>query len=100
MFVYTNLIVFIVQTLNQLLWLYTLVVLASVVMSWVDASPYNPIVRVIYSITEPVFDWVRRRLPVFFGGLDFSPFVVLIGIQFLEQYLLPTVARLLISGFA
>ncbi len=100
MFVYTNLILFIVQTLNQLLWLYTLVVLASVVMSWVDASPYNPIVRVIYSITAPVFDMVRRTLPVFFGGLDFAPFVVLIGIQFLEQYLLPTVARLLISGFA
>jgi YggT family protein len=100
MFVYTNLIVFIVSTLNQLLWLYTLVVLASVVMSWVDASPYNPIVRAIYAITEPVFDMVRRTLPVFFGGLDFAPFVVLIAIQFLEQYLLPTVARLLISGFA
>ncbi len=100
MFVYTNLIVFIFQTLNQLLWFYSLVVLASVVMSWVDANAYNPIVRAIYSITEPVFDVVRRNLPVFFGGLDFAPFVVLIGIQFLEQYLLPTVARLLISGFA
>ncbi len=100
MFVYTNLVIFIAQTLNQLLWFYSLVVLASVVMSWIDASPYNPIVRAIYSITEPVFDLVRRRLPVFFGGFDFSPFIVLIGIQFLEQYLLPTVTRLLISGFA
>jgi len=100
MFVYTNLIIFIAQTLNQLLWFYSLVVLASVVMSWIDASPYNPIVRAIYSITEPVFDWVRRHMPVFFGGLDFSPFIVLIGIQFIEQYLLPTVTRLLISGLA
>ncbi len=100
MFVYTNLVIFIAQTLNELLWLYTLVILASVVMSWVNASPYNPIVRMIYSITEPVFDWVRRRLPVFFGGLDFSPFIVLIGIQFMQQYLVPTVARLLISGLA
>jgi|SRR5271156_828121 YggT family protein len=100
MFVYTNLVVFIAQTINQILWLYSLVILASVVMSWIDASPYNPIVRTIYSITEPVFNWVRRRLPVFFGGLDFSPFIVLIGVQFAQQYLVPTVTRLLISGLA
>ena len=85
MFVYTNFVVFIAQTVNRSSGLYSLVILASVVMTWIDASPYNPIVRAIYSITEPVFNWVRRRLPVFFGGFDFSPFVVLIGIQFLQQ---------------
>jgi YggT family protein len=100
MFIYTNLILWIAGILNQILWLYSLVVIASVVISWVDASPYNPIVRVIYSITEPAFDWVRRRLPVFFGGLDFSPIVVLIAIQFLQQYLVPTLTRVLVYGFA
>jgi YggT family protein len=100
MFAYTNLILFIAETLSQLLWLYTLVILASVVMSWVEASPYNPIVRAIYAMTEPVFDRVRTHMPVFFGGLDFSPFVVLIAVQFLQSYLVPTLTRILISGFA
>ena len=100
MFVYTNLVVFIAQIVNELLWLYTLVIIASVVISWVEASPYNPIVRTIYAMTEPVFDWVREHVPVILGGLDFSPFIVLIAVQFLQIYLIPTLTRILISGFA
>jgi YggT family protein len=100
MFVYTNFVLWIAQVLQTLLWAYFWVVIISAVMSWVEPNPYNPIVRAIYSITEPVFDLVRRRLPVFFGGLDFSPIVVLVVIEFLQQYLVPTVTRLLISGFA
>src|SRR5208282_3698454 len=100
MFVYTNLVLWIAGSLNQLLWLYSLVVIASVVISWVDASPYNPIVRAIYALTEPVFDWVREHVPVIFGGLDLSPLVVLFAIYFLQGYLIPNLARVLVSGFA
>jgi YggT family protein len=100
MFVYTNLVVFIAQILQEVLWLYFWIVIASAVMTWIEPNPYNPIVRTIYALTEPVFDWVRRHIPVFFGGLDFSPVIVLVGIEFLQQYLLPTVTRLLITGFA
>jgi len=100
MFVYTNLVIFIAQILQEVLWLYFWVVIASAVMTWIEPNPYNPIVRTIYALTEPVFDWVRGHVPVFFGGLDFSPIVVIVGIEFVQQYLLPTVTRLLISGFA
>lgn len=100
MFVYTNLVIFIAQILQEVLWLYFWVVIASAVMTWIEPNPYNPIVRTIYALTEPVFDWVRRHIPVFFGGLDFSPVIVLLGIEFLQQYLVPTVTRVLITGFA
>jgi YggT family protein len=100
MFVYTNLVVFIAQLLQGALWLYFWIVIASAVMTWIEPNPYNPIVRTINALTEPVFDWVRRQIPVFFGGLDFSPLVVLVAIEFLQQYLVPTLERVLISGFA
>lgn len=100
MFLYTNLIVFIARTLNDILWLYSLVIIAAVVISWVEASPYNPIVRTIYALTEPVFDWVREHIPVIFGGLDLSPLVVLFVIYFLQGYLIPNLTRLLVYGFA
>jgi YggT family protein len=100
MFVYTNLVVFIAQLLQSALWLYFWIVIASAVMTWVEPNPYNPIVRTINALTEPVLDWVRRRIPVFFGGLDFSPLIVLVAIEFLQQYLVPTLERVLISGFA
>ncbi len=98
MFVWTNLVLTIAQLLNSVLQLYFWVVIASAVLSWVEPSPYNPIVRFIYSVTEPVFAWVRRRIPVFFGGIDFSPMIVIFGIWFLQMYFIPTLARLAVSG--
>jgi YggT family protein len=86
--------------LQGLLQAYFYVVIISAILTWIEPNPYNPIVRFIYSVTEPVFGWVREHLPVIFGGIDFSPLVVILGIQFLQQYLLPTVTRIIVFGFA
>jgi YggT family protein len=92
---YTNLIFFIARTLEGLLQLYFWIVIISAVLTWIEPNPYNPIVRFIYSITEPLFDWIREHLPVIFGGIDFSPLVVILGISFLQQYLIPTLVQAL-----
>ena len=99
MFVWTNFVVTVAQILEQVLQLYIYVVIASAILTWVEPNPYNPIVRFIYSITEPVFDWVRRKIPVFFGGIDFSPMIVIIAIYFLQSYFIPTLTRIAVSGF-
>ncbi len=57
--------------------LYSLIVLARVLISWVNIDPYSPIARVLYDLTEPLMAPVRNMLPTA-GGLDFSPIVVLI----------------------
>jgi YggT family protein len=67
--------------------LYSLVVLASVILSWVRPDPDNAIVRVIHQLTEPVLSRVRQIVPAA-GGLDFSAMVVLIGLQLLKRLLL------------
>jgi YggT family protein len=82
------------QVLNMVLYFYFWVVIIAAVMSWVEPNPYNPIVRAIYSLTEPVFDWVRRHLPVSFGGIDFSPMIVVLGIVFLQNFLVPTLREM------
>lgn len=64
--------------------LYSLVVLAAVVMSWVRVDWRNPLARVVYRLTEPVFAPIRRMLPVM-GGLDFSPMVVLLALRVLRR---------------
>ena len=95
MYAWTNLIIFIAQTLEGLLQLYFWVVIISALMTWIEPNPYNPIVRFIYSVTEPVFNWIREHLPVIFGGIDFSPLVVVLGISFLQRYLIPTAVQAL-----
>ena len=95
-----SLVFTIASILSQLLNLYMWIVIISAVMTWIEPNPYNPIVRFVYSITEPVFDFVREHLPVIFGGIDFSPLVVIIAIQFLQVWAIPTLANMLTFGVA
>jgi len=98
-FVWTNLVIWIAQVLQGALQLYFWIVLAAVIMSWIEPNPYNPIVRTLYALTEPVFDFVREHIPIVFGGIDLSPILVILAIQFLQQYLIPTLTRILVVGF-
>jgi YggT family protein len=72
--------------LHWILDLYSLVLLASVVLSWVELSPDNPFVRVVRQLTEPVLQPVRRLLPAM-GGFDFSALLVLFAIRLLQRFL-------------
>jgi YggT family protein len=62
------------------------VVIARALLPWVNPDPYNPIVRFLYNTTEPVLGALRRRLPLFFGGVDFAPLVVILAIVFLQRF--------------
>ncbi len=65
----------IVELASGLLTVYKYLLLASVVISWINADPYNPIVNFIYRATEPVLRKVRRYMPNT-GMIDLSPLVV------------------------
>ena len=67
--------------------IFSLLIIVRAVISWVSPDPRNPIVSFIYRVTEPVLAPVRNLLPIA-GGIDFSPLVVLIGIQVLERVLI------------
>ena len=94
MFVLGNLLAALAVVIEYVLQIYSWIVIARVVISWVNADPYNPIVRAIYSMTEPVLYRIRRALPVYGGGIDFSPIVVFIGIMFLQSFLVQTLRQL------
>ncbi|MFP4308124.1 MAG: YggT family protein [Desulfococcaceae bacterium] len=94
MFIVGNFLIALATVLNIVLTLYMWVVIARAVLSWVNPDPYNPIVRTIASVTDPVLDWIRRRLPVSFGGIDFSPIIVFLAIVFLKNFLVATLAAM------
>jgi len=80
--------------LNVVLYMYLLIVIARAVLSWVNPDPWNPLVRFLYLTTEPVFERVRRPLPLNAGGIDFTPFVIMLAIIFLQNFLVNSLARL------
>ncbi|NSW85955.1 MAG: YggT family protein [Syntrophobacteraceae bacterium] len=94
MFIIANLLLALAKILHIVLNLYMWIIIARAVISWVNADPYNPIVRFLYNVTEPVLYAVRRHIPLNFGGLDFTPMIVLIGIVFLDNFLVPSLAGL------
>jgi YggT family protein len=73
--------------------IYWWIVIARALISWVNPDPYNPIVRFLYRVTEPVFFYLRRRFGLVYGGLDLSPLVVLAAILFLKVFLVGTLAK-------
>ena len=70
--------------IGLLLDVYSLLVLAAVVLSWVQVAPDNPLRRITDVAVEPVLNQIRRVLPAM-GGLDLSPFVLLLGLRFLRR---------------
>lgn len=80
-------IIALANVLNLVLTIYLWIIIARAVLSWVSPDPYNPIVRFIHNITEPVLYRVRAKVPLFFGGIDFSPMIVLLAIVFLKGFL-------------
>jgi YggT family protein len=66
--------------------LYSFVVLAAVIMSWLPVDRRNPLWTTVRGLTEPVLAPIRGVLPPM-GGLDLSPMVLLIALQFLKRLL-------------
>ncbi|MGB6065710.1 MAG: YggT family protein [Desulfomonilaceae bacterium] len=94
MFVLGNFLSAIAEVLNIVLTIYMWIVIIAALISWVNPDPYNPIVRFLYSVTEPVFAAVRRWLPFPYMGIDFSPIIVLLIIVFLQRFLIDTLRHL------
>jgi len=87
MFIFSNFLTATAAVLQYVLWLYMWIMIARAVVSWVNPDPHNPVVRFLYNATEPLLYRVRRALPIFAGGIDFSPLIVLLAIYFLQIFL-------------
>ncbi|MFZ4855934.1 MAG: YggT family protein [Desulfuromonadaceae bacterium] len=85
-----------IELASGLLTLYKYILLASVIVSWVNADPYNPLVNFINRVTEPVLRKIRRHMPDT-GMLDLSPIVAFAAIYVLQIVLFDTAYHYLMS---
>jgi len=94
MFIFSNLLMAVAKILDIGLSLYMWVIIGRAVISWVNPDPYNPIVRFLNTVTEPLLYPIRRRLPISFGGVDFSPIILILAIIFARSFLVQTLYQL------
>ncbi len=79
----------IVQLLHTVINIYIWIVIISALLSFVRPDPSNPIVQVLNRLTEPVYHFIRQKMPfLVFSGVDLSPLVLIIGLQFLDTFMM------------
>ena len=94
MFVLGNIVFAVARVLDTLLSLYFWIVILAAILSWVRPDPYNPVIRTLTALTEPVLYRIRKYLPfTYINGLDLSPIVVLIVIQLVQSIVVRTLCQ-------
>jgi YggT family protein len=93
MFMLGNFILAIAKLINFALGAYIWIVIGRAVISWVNADPYNPIVRFLVQVTDPLLNRIRRYVPSM-GGIDLSPMLLIFAIVFIQSFLVPTLTQI------
>lgn len=94
MFIVSNFLIAIAKIINFGLSLYMWLIIIRAIISWFNPDPYNTLVRFLYAATEPVLYAIRRRLPLLFGGFDFSPVLVIMAIFFIQTFFVQSLIEL------
>jgi len=69
---------------HSLITIYIWIVIIAALLTWVRPDPTNPIVQVLYRLTEPAYVLVRRMMPTVFNGIDLAPLVIIFGLQVID----------------
>jgi YggT family protein len=94
MFILGNLIIGITTVLDSFLFIFTIIILASAVISWVNADPHNQIVRIIRGLTEPLYRKIRKKIKTNYGQMDLTPIILILVIMFIQAGILPSLHQI------
>lgn len=83
---------------HSLITVYIWVLIIGALLSWVRPDPYNPIVQIIYRLTEPAYRWLRRFVPTVFNGLDLAPLILVILLQVIDVILVNVINAVVLSS--
>src|SRR5262249_35453311 len=89
-------VLFLVNLLHLAITIYIWIIIIRALISWVSPDPFNPVVRFLYQATEPVLRPIRRSLPTYQIGLDLSPMIVIVALEIIDRFVLPTLVSALL----
>jgi YggT family protein len=71
---------------HTLINIYIWVVIIAALITFVRPDPYNPIVQILFRLTNPVYAFIRRLVPTLIGGIDLAPLIVILTLQFIDLF--------------
>ena len=72
--------------LNGVLTVYMWIVIIAALLTFVRPDPFNPVVQILYRLTNPAYALVRRFIPTMFNGIDLAPLVIIIALQVVQVF--------------
>ena len=90
MFVIGNLLGALAVVLGFLLNTLMVIIVVNALLSWVRPDPHNPIVMLLDRVSDLVCDPVRRLFPTTYSGIDFAPFIALLGLSLVQMFVVKT----------
>jgi len=94
LFIFANLLLAVATVLSYVLEIYIWVVIIAAILSWFNISPYNPIVRFLRAVTDPVLNPIRKVIGRSLGPFDISPIIVILAIIFIQKFLIRSLIEL------
>lgn len=82
--IFGNILEIITTIIHFLINIYIWIIIATVVMSWLNLDPDNRIISILRNLTEPLFARIRNKIPLLYGNVDFTPLFVLIALQIID----------------
>ncbi|ARJ56622.1 YggT family protein [Campylobacter cuniculorum] len=89
-----SLIFSIVSIIQIIITIYTWIIVITALLSWVNPDPYNPIVQILYKLSAPAYELVRK-IPTRIGNIDLAPLIIILILQFISIFLGRLVGSLL-----
>ncbi len=87
MFVAGDFLIAVASIIDKLLSAYMLIVVVRALLSWVRPDPYNPIVRFLNHLVDPITYRISRIIPTRIGMMDISPLILIALIWFVQSFL-------------
>ena len=72
--------------LHTMINIYIWVVIIAALITFVRPDPYNPIVQILFRLTNPVYAFIRKLVPTLIGGIDLAPLIVILTLQFIDLF--------------
>jgi len=94
MILFGNLLLAVAEIVNALLNVYYWVVIIAALISWVNPDPYNPVVKFLRAVTEPVLRPIRRMIGSRLGPVDISPLIAIFAIIFIQKFLIRSIIEI------
>lgn len=82
---------------HSLLTVYIWIVIIGALLTWVRPDPYNPIVQIIYRLTQPAYDLIRRTMPTVFNGLDLAPIILIVALNVIDVILINVINAMVMA---